>query len=346
MSSAIAAKKRAEGEECMRAAEKAKKTSPMKLKFSPDWESAYSEYEKAITCFKVAKDMQRAIDACIMASEAHTHLDHRMYMSAKHLETAAFIAKNDLKRPDEAARLYVEAATFHQMDGEHGNAAEDLSKAGRSVEESEPERGAKLMTQACASVAEIEEEGKLAMGVDVYKQAVAYLLRVKQFSEAAELLKKQAVVHTRLQQPHGVARCELSITVVLLAADNFDGAEERHYAALERGDGYAGSDEVGVGSRLLAAFTSQSDEEVAAAVKEHTLTHLENQVARAAKTLTLQSAGVPMHKIDRGGAASGGGAGAGGSGASSGGGGALPLAGTGDFGEVAPEDEVDDDDLT
>ena len=34
--------------------------------------------------------------------------------------------------------------------------------------------------------------------------------------------------------------------------------------ALERGDGYAGSDEVGVGSRLLAAFTSQSEEEVAA----------------------------------------------------------------------------------
>ena len=45
--SAIAAKKREEGEVCMRAAEKAKKTSPMKLKFSPDWESAYAEYEKA-----------------------------------------------------------------------------------------------------------------------------------------------------------------------------------------------------------------------------------------------------------------------------------------------------------
>jgi hypothetical protein len=62
----------------------------------------------------VAKDLQRAIDASVKASEAHTHLDQRMYMSAKHLESAAFFAK-DLKRPDEAARLYEEAASFHQV---------------------------------------------------------------------------------------------------------------------------------------------------------------------------------------------------------------------------------------
>ena len=34
----------------------------------------------------------------------------RMHPTARHLETAAFFAR-DLKRPDEAARLYEEAAT-------------------------------------------------------------------------------------------------------------------------------------------------------------------------------------------------------------------------------------------
>ena len=62
----------------------------------------------------MAKDLQRAIDASVKASEAHSHLDQKMYMSAKHLESAAFFAK-DLKRPDEAARLYEEAASFHQV---------------------------------------------------------------------------------------------------------------------------------------------------------------------------------------------------------------------------------------
>ena len=53
MSTALSQKKQAEGEECMRAAAKALKTSAMSFKFRPDWETACAEYEKAITCFKV-----------------------------------------------------------------------------------------------------------------------------------------------------------------------------------------------------------------------------------------------------------------------------------------------------
>jgi len=71
-------------------------------------------------------------------------------------------------------------------------------------------------------------------------------------------------------------------------------------------------------------------------------------VTRIAKKLTLRSAGVAMHKVDRGdrgggggGLTSGGGSGGGGAGA-----GVVPSVGTGDFGELAPEDELDDDDLT
>ena len=50
------------------------------------------------------------------------------------------------------------------------------------------------------------------------------MLRTAQLSQAAALLRKQAAVHTRLQQQHGVARAELSLVVVTLAADDFDGA--------------------------------------------------------------------------------------------------------------------------
>jgi hypothetical protein len=50
------------------------------------------------------------------------------------------------------------------------------------------------------------------------------MLRTAQLAQAAALLRKQAAVHTRLQQQHGVARAELSLVVVTLAADDFDGA--------------------------------------------------------------------------------------------------------------------------
>ena len=203
----------------------------------------------------MAKDLQRAIDASVKASEAHSHLDQKMYMSAKHLESAAFFAK-DLKRPDEAARLYEEAASFHQMDGEYGAAAEDLAKGGRALEGHDNDHGGRLMVSACENIEQIEEEGKLGMSVDVYKQAVSYMLRTGQLAAAAALLQKQMGVHHRLQQPHGVARAALSLVVVGLASDDFDGAEAAHHAALERGDGYAGSDEAGVGGKLLHGFTA------------------------------------------------------------------------------------------
>ena len=150
----------------------------------------------------MAKDLQRAIDASVKASEAHSHLDQKMYMSAKHLESAAFFAK-DLKRPDEAARLYEEAASFHQMDGEYGAAAEDLAKGGRALEGHDNDHGGRLMVSACENIEQIEEEGKLGMSVDVYKQAVSYMLRTGQLAAAAALLQKQMGVHHRLQQPHG-----------------------------------------------------------------------------------------------------------------------------------------------
>ena len=54
MSEALSQKKQAEGEECMRAAAKALKTSAMSFKFRPDWETACAEYEKAVTCFKAS----------------------------------------------------------------------------------------------------------------------------------------------------------------------------------------------------------------------------------------------------------------------------------------------------
>ena len=43
------------------------------------------------------------------------------------------------------------------------------------------------------------------------------------------------------------ARAALSLVVVGLADDDFDGAEAAHHSALERGDGYAGSDEAALG---------------------------------------------------------------------------------------------------
>jgi hypothetical protein len=58
--SVLEQKKREEGDEHVRQAEKHLKTSPLKFKFSPDWDPAGDEFSKAATCYKVAKDYEES----------------------------------------------------------------------------------------------------------------------------------------------------------------------------------------------------------------------------------------------------------------------------------------------
>ena len=66
----------------------------------------------------------------------------------------------------------------------------------------------------------------MLQSLDYYKAAVIFLVRAKRLKKAAELLRRQALVHVQATQPHGVARCELSAVVLLLAADDYEGAYE------------------------------------------------------------------------------------------------------------------------
>jgi hypothetical protein len=58
--SVLEQKKREEGDEHVRQAEKHLKTSPLKFKFSPDWDPAGDEFSKAATCYKVAKNYEES----------------------------------------------------------------------------------------------------------------------------------------------------------------------------------------------------------------------------------------------------------------------------------------------
>ena len=218
------ARKLKEGEAAMAAGAKCKKTSLLG-RWKPDWEAAAAEYERAATCFKVGKAYARAIDAYVGASEAHTQVEGQNYMAAKHLESAGFLAR-DLKEAAKAAQLYEQAAKFHEADGRRDNAAEAYCKAARVLEGADDARAAALLEEACALPDDEDEVGKLAAFVEVFKTAVALLLRTGQPGAAAPLLRQQAALHARLQQPHAVARCELSAVVALLAADDFQSARE------------------------------------------------------------------------------------------------------------------------
>ncbi len=63
------AKKKAEGQEHVRQAEKALKTSLMK--WTPDHDTAGDSFSRAATCFKVAKCYDEALDSLNRACECY-----------------------------------------------------------------------------------------------------------------------------------------------------------------------------------------------------------------------------------------------------------------------------------
>ena len=350
----LAKRKIAEANAAMAAAAKCLKTG-MFSRWKPDWEAAAAEYEKAATAYRVAKNNDLAIDAFVKASEAHERFDSG-FMAAKHMETAAALAGGgSLRQPDKAAKLYERASVLHQEDARVENAAEALGKAARALEgvdAAATARGCTLAIAACDLYADDVHDSdvsemRIIASLEAYKLAVPYLMRAGAPAKAAALLRRQALVHARLEQPHNLCRCELSAVVAGLAADDFTGAVAGCDAALARGDGFAGTTEAAAATSLIDAFSAQSADALAACKADQAFSFLDNQITLAVRGLTLASAtayDMPAPSLSLT-AISGGGGGGGGGGDASGEA-VLDLEPAVAAVYIAPEDQqFDDDDL-
>lgn len=340
-------RKLAEAEAALSDAAKCERSGWLK---SRDLDGAASAYERAATLFRVARAYPQAIEAYMKAADAQQALESAA-AAARLLESAAVLAKDNLKAEANAAALYERASELHLGVLSLDRAAAALCKAARTIEGSDTPRACALMLRACSLFDDGEEEAQLRHSADTFGAAVALLLRAGCRSETAALLRRQVLVYARLRRTHDVARSELSAVIINLAAGEYEQASIGCTKAEARPDGFAGTDEADLARRLLAAFAAQDADGLAAAVSDGTLAAVDNTVALLARDLTLASARVPAAYLAppaRRPAAAG-------SGAASGGGCLASSAaahaseqpvGTGDFGEMAPEDELEDDDLT
>ena len=68
-----------------RLAEKYLKTSPLKLKFNPDWDPAGDEFSRAATAFKVGKDFEQSKKCLLRAVDCYKEV-HSIFQAGKMLE--------------------------------------------------------------------------------------------------------------------------------------------------------------------------------------------------------------------------------------------------------------------
>ena len=166
-------RKAEEGHAALKEGKKMLKTSVFG-RWKPDFEGAAGSFERAATCFKIAKAPTEAIAAYKEASECLTRLESG-FMAAKHLESAGFIAR-EIKDALQAAALYEQAAELHRMDGRIDNAAEAFGKGALAVEEADIARGGEMMVAACALYDDEEDEPRLLGSIEVFKKVLLHCL--------------------------------------------------------------------------------------------------------------------------------------------------------------------------
>ncbi len=158
------AKKKTEGAEHVRQAEKALKTSLMK--WTPDHDSAGDEFSKAATCFKVAKCHDEALDALTRACECYKEC-RSLYQAAKMLEHSVLICR-DSNRHTQISSLAERGALLYRQHGSPESAAQLLEKAAKIMEHQQPVVALELYEKAAETI----------MVEDRPKQAAEYLSKV------------------------------------------------------------------------------------------------------------------------------------------------------------------------
>nr|XP_044629391.1 gamma-soluble NSF attachment protein isoform X3 [Equus asinus] len=166
----MAAQKINEGLEHLAKAEKYLKTGF--LKWKPDYDSAASEYGKAAVAFKNAKQFEQAKDACLREAVAHEN-NRALFHAAKAYEQAGMMLKEMQKLP-EAVQLIEKASMMYLENGTPDTAAMALERAGKLIENIDPEKAVQLYQQT-ANVFENEE--RLRQAVELLGKASRLLVR-------------------------------------------------------------------------------------------------------------------------------------------------------------------------
>lgn len=283
--------KRKEGHKLMASGMKYEKTGLTRWK--PDFNSALTDYEQAILCFKAAKDHVAVAEASSKAAEASCGMDI-FANAARHYEGGAQALKevNDLVR---SADFFEKAARMYREEGAVEKAAGALCKGARVVEVTDLERAAAMFRNA-ALLLEDDDTRPVEFSIDPLRQASSFFLRVRKLDDAIKVLEQQMNAHWVLRQGETGAKCALSKVIAHLHADDFVGGHAflMHLLADKTKSDITRVEEVRIAERILGAFMAQSAEDLDTIIKSRSLHFLEPQALKLARQLTLQTAAVPV----------------------------------------------------
>eukprot|EP00095_Tigriopus_kingsejongensis_P003139 snap_masked-scaffold438_size171652-processed-gene-0.28 protein:Tk03139 transcript:snap_masked-scaffold438_size171652-processed-gene-0.28-mRNA-1 annotation:"gamma-soluble nsf attachment protein" len=258
------AKKRAEGEEHMRLASKALKTSL--TKWTPDYDTAAYEYAQAGTCFKVAKAHDEALSALAEACVCHNHC-RQLYQGAKALETSILICK-DAGQLERVTALAERGGLLYRQHGSPESAAQLLEKAAKILENGRPRESLALYQKAADTILTEDRPKQAAELLGKVSQLQA---REKLWSATAKTLE-QALGLMQESGHVGVAgRYTSALVLVHLVADDVVAAGQ----AMAHWGGYCDPDQASALNTIIEGMSTADGESVRLALARPAIKNLD-----------------------------------------------------------------------
>ena len=167
-------------------AEKYLKTSPLKLKFTPDWDPAGDEYSRAATAFKVAKDYRQSKQCLLKAVDCYKEI-HSIFQAGKMLDQAVLVSR-DMGELGDVAELAERGALMYRQVNKPESASGLLEKAGKMIEKERPEDASNLYEKAAQTVS---TEDRPNVAADFVSKAARLHVRTGNWEKALQDLKEE-----------------------------------------------------------------------------------------------------------------------------------------------------------
>lgn len=288
------AAKMKEGDEHLKKAESALKTSMFKWKV--DNEKAALYYREAIKCYQGCRKegQEKLLKALVASIQPHAELDDH-HTAAAHAEKAAKIYMEEKKDCiSQGVELYEQASSFYRLNESFDKSAKVLVTAAKKVgvDGGKPDKCIELLKKACQI---IEEENRGATAGEVMKLCVSTALEVDMMDDAMDMLAQQTQVAIKLQEndpddKSGVWLTDahkhtLSRIVIHFHKQEYKSAKKVCNDAERDVEGFMESDENDAAQTLFLAYQKGSADDLTAAVKQSSFQYLPNRVARLAKKL-------------------------------------------------------------
>lgn len=267
-------KKLEEANEHVRLAEKYLKVSPLKLKFSPEWDPAGDEFSRAATAFKVAKNYEESKKCLLRAVDCYKEI-HSVFQAGKMLEQAVLVSR-DMGNLGEVAKLAERGALMYRQVNKPEAASTLLDKAAKMVEKERPEDAVGLYEKAAETVG---TEDRPNVAAEYMGKAAKLYVRIKDWDNAVGCLRSEVNWRREAGTQAGMAVMGL-ILVELMRGDRV--AAEKVF---REWGGWVDGEQARAVKNILQGFDEQDFDQVDSALTSPAIKNLDLDFAKLSRDI-------------------------------------------------------------